>query len=35
MTRVRIALYVLIPAIVGFFSYTTAYNVCYVFCNDQ
>jgi hypothetical protein len=34
MTRVRIALYVLIPAIVGFFTYTTAYNVCYVFCND-
>ena len=35
MTRVRVALYVLIPAIVGFFTYTTAYNVCYVFCNDQ
>jgi hypothetical protein len=35
MTRVRVTLYILIPAIVGFFSYTTAYNVCYVFCNDN
>lgn len=35
MTRVRISLYIIIPAIVGFFTYTTAYNVCYVFCNEH
>ena len=35
MTRVRVSLYVLIPCIVGFYAYTTIYNVCYVFCNDN
>jgi hypothetical protein len=35
MTRVRVSLYILIPAIVGFFTYTTAYNVCYVFCDNH
>jgi len=35
MQRVRISLYVLVPLIVGFFSYTTIYNVCYVFCDDN
>mmetsp|Transcript_14114 Transcript_14114/g.23487 ORF Transcript_14114/g.23487 Transcript_14114/m.23487 type:complete len:360 (-) Transcript_14114:253-1332(-) len=35
MTRVRITLYIVIPLIVGFFTYTTAYNVCWVFCDNQ
>ena len=35
MQRVRISLYILVPFIVGFFSYTTIYNVCYMFCDDN
>lgn len=35
MTRVRVALYVLVPSIVIFWGYTTIYNVCYLFCDEQ
>jgi hypothetical protein len=35
MTRVRVALYIIIPCIVGFFAYTTAWNVCWFFCYEQ
>ena len=35
MTIVRVSLYIAIPIIVAFFTYTTAYNQCYVFCDNK